>query len=31
LAGEEAFPRYASVFLSSEFEGFGWGEYFEEY
>lgn len=31
LAGDEAFPRYASVFLSSEFEGFGWGEYFEEY
>lgn len=31
MAGNEAFPRYAQIFLSSEFEAFGWGEYFQEF
>lgn len=31
MAGNEVFQRYAQVFMSSEFEDFGWGEYYEEY
>lgn len=31
LNGDNAFPKYAEVFLSSEYEGLGWKEYYEEF
>mgnify|MGYP003510853542 FL=1 len=31
LNGDNAFPKYAEVFLSSEYEGIGWKEYYEEF
>ena len=31
IAGNEVFHRYAEVFMSSEFEAFGWGEYYQEF
>lgn len=29
--GDDVFPIYAEVFLSEEFEGLGWGDYFKEF
>lgn len=29
--GDDVFPIYAEVFLSSEYEGLGWGDYFKEF
>lgn len=31
MNGDEVFPIYAEVFLSSEYEGLGWKEYFDEF
>lgn len=31
INGEDVFPIYAEVFLSKEYEGLGWGEYFKEF
>lgn len=31
LAGDDVFPKYAQVFLSSEYESLGWGDYNEEF
>lgn len=29
--GDNVFPIYAEIFLSEEFEGLGWGDYFKEF
>ena len=31
MNGEKVFPIYAEVFLSSDYENIGWGDYFEEF
>lgn len=31
INGTKVFPIYAQVFLSSEFDGLGWGDYFKEF
>ena len=31
MNGDEVFPIYTEVFLSSEYEGLGWKEYFDEF
>lgn len=31
MNGDDVFPVYAEVFLSSEYEGLGWKEYFDEF
>lgn len=31
MNGDDVFPIYAEVFLSSEYEGLGWKEYFDEF
>lgn len=31
INGSKVFPIYAQVFLSSEFDGLGWGDYFKEF
>lgn len=31
MNGEDVFPIYAAVFLSSEYEGLGWGDYYKEF
>lgn len=31
LSDQDVFYRYASIFLSSEYEGIGWGDYFKAY
>lgn len=31
IAGDDAFLRYAQIFMNEEFEAFGWGEYYQEF
>lgn len=31
LNGDDVFPKYAAVFLASEYEGLGWADYYQEF
>ena len=31
LAGDDVFPKYAEIFLDSQYNGIGWGDYYREF